>query len=230
MCLWKIRCTFGSNWPRPRQTAVFRKFGMSSSVRIRPNENAAQKRMRLTSGWSQIFAKAFLTDGQQMELGCEMSCRVAISPWLWTGQRRLDGFCLAGSLPIHSRRTQWSFGHAVPSPVSEWTHQFRGVRWRLCCPRIVFDNAFLTEKQTYLSQMDPRWVLSSTQSGQGDRRIYIEYATKTSNPNFPPRIGLGGACSEDQAADPQLVWHYAHHRASSAIHTVRRTDSFQKPA
>ncbi|HUY35492.1 MAG TPA: hypothetical protein VMV69_22305 [Pirellulales bacterium] len=29
-----------------------------------------------------------------------------------------------------------------------------------------------------------------------DRHIYIEFATKTSNPNFPPCVGLGGACRE----------------------------------
>lgn len=96
---------------------------------------------------------------------------------------------------------------AVRTP---YLHQFQNghISFEVCggdfaAQRIVFDNAFLTEKQTYLSQIDPLWALSSTQKGQGDRRVYIELATKTSNPNFPPRVGLGGACTEEQAADPR---------------------------
>ena len=69
--------------------------------------------------------------------------------------------------------------------------------------RTVFDNAFLTEKQVYLKHNDPRWILLSTRKSPKDHRIYIEFTTKTSNPNFPPRVGLGGACSEKQAADPR---------------------------
>lgn len=69
--------------------------------------------------------------------------------------------------------------------------------------RTVYDNAFLTEKQTYLNNRLPQGFVLSTLKSHPDRRIYIEFATKTSNPNFPPRVGLGGACSEDQAADPK---------------------------
>jgi hypothetical protein len=69
------------------------------------------------------------------------------------------------------------------------------------CRRTVIDNAFLTEKQQYLNNTAPSWVSMHTRSP--DRHTYIEFATKTSNPNFPPRVGLGGACSEEQAADPR---------------------------
>jgi len=69
--------------------------------------------------------------------------------------------------------------------------------------RTVVDNAFLTEKQQYLANPQPQWHLMSTLSGQPQRHNYIEFATKTSNPNFPPRVGLGGACSEEQIADPR---------------------------
>jgi hypothetical protein len=69
--------------------------------------------------------------------------------------------------------------------------------------RTVYDNAFLTEKQKYLSNKYPQAFSLSTLHSQKQRNIYIEFATKTSNPNFPPRVGLGGACSEKQAADPQ---------------------------
>lgn len=68
--------------------------------------------------------------------------------------------------------------------------------------RTVVDNAFLTEKQQYLANATPQWRLVDTLSTL-DRNVYIEFATKTSNPNFPPRVGLGGACSEEQVADPR---------------------------
>jgi mono/diheme cytochrome c family protein/uncharacterized protein YneF (UPF0154 family) len=68
--------------------------------------------------------------------------------------------------------------------------------------RTVVDNAFLTERQQYLADALPRWRLVDSLASL-DRNVYIEFATKTSNPNFPPRVGLGGACSEEQAADPR---------------------------
>jgi mono/diheme cytochrome c family protein len=68
--------------------------------------------------------------------------------------------------------------------------------------RTVVDNAFLTEKQQYLANTTPQWRLVDTLSSL-DRNVYVEFATKTSNPNFPPRVGLGGACSEEQVADPR---------------------------
>jgi hypothetical protein len=68
--------------------------------------------------------------------------------------------------------------------------------------RTVVDNAFLTEKQQYLANATTQWRLVDTLSSL-DRNVYVEFATKTSNPNFPPRVGLGGACSEEQVADPR---------------------------
>jgi len=69
--------------------------------------------------------------------------------------------------------------------------------------RTVVDNAFLTEKQNYLDRKDTAWELMSTMSNMPERHVYLEFATKTSNPNFPPRVGLGAACSEEQVADPR---------------------------
>lgn len=69
--------------------------------------------------------------------------------------------------------------------------------------RIVVDNAFLTERQQYLNDPLPKWQIVDGLSSQQDRNVYIEFATKTSNPNFPPRVGLGGACTEEQTADPR---------------------------
>lgn len=69
--------------------------------------------------------------------------------------------------------------------------------------RAVFSNAFLTEKQVYLKHADPKWELMSTIKGKQDGRVYLEFATKTSNPNFPPRVGLGGKTTAEQEADPR---------------------------
>ena len=80
--------------------------------------------------------------------------------------------------------------------------------------RLIVDNAFLTERQQYLKDPEPYWVrLSTTAAAKTNRpqteleveeaRIYVEVATKTSNPNFPPRVNLGGECTEEQARDPR---------------------------
>jgi hypothetical protein len=69
--------------------------------------------------------------------------------------------------------------------------------------RIVIDNAFLTERQTYLARRDPAWSSQSTLHELQGRKVYVELATKSSNANFPPRVGLGGSCSEAQAAEPR---------------------------
>lgn len=69
--------------------------------------------------------------------------------------------------------------------------------------RTVVDNAFLTERQVYLKQPGLGWARISTHQNMKQRRIYIELATKTSNPNFPPRVGLGGKCTDEQISDPR---------------------------
>ncbi|WP_072022268.1 PSD1 and planctomycete cytochrome C domain-containing protein [Zavarzinella formosa] len=69
--------------------------------------------------------------------------------------------------------------------------------------RTIVDNAFLAERQSYLANADPAFRHYSTFPEMKDRRVFVEFATKTSNPYFPPRVGLGGACSEAQAADPK---------------------------
>jgi hypothetical protein len=69
--------------------------------------------------------------------------------------------------------------------------------------RTVIDNAFLTEKQHYVNQRQPTWHFVEQPADVQNRRVYVELATKTSNPNFPPRVGLGGECSEQQVADPK---------------------------
>lgn len=68
--------------------------------------------------------------------------------------------------------------------------------------RSVIDNAFLCEKQEYLNQKHVAWQLMNTFGGQRQRHIYLEFATKASNPNFPPRWGLGALLSEQQMSDP----------------------------
>ncbi len=80
--------------------------------------------------------------------------------------------------------------------------------------RLVVDNAFLTERQKYLDTLSPAWTQVAARAREkGDRaqtpleaeetRVYVEVATKASNPNFPPRVGLGGKCTEEQTREPQ---------------------------
>ncbi len=68
--------------------------------------------------------------------------------------------------------------------------------------RRVVDNAFLCEKQTYYANPRYNWKVESTFPGQEQRRIYFEFATKASNPNFPPRQGLGTKLTDEMIADP----------------------------
>ena len=56
--------------------------------------------------------------------------------------------------------------------------------------RTIFENGFLTERQTYLDAPSLSWLRMSTRPDYRAHRVYQEIATKTSNPNFPPRMGL----------------------------------------
>lgn len=68
--------------------------------------------------------------------------------------------------------------------------------------RTIVDNAFLTERQSYLTP-EPGWKQFSTFPDMKERGIYVEFATKASNPNFPPRVGLGPDLTEAQINDPR---------------------------
>ena len=67
--------------------------------------------------------------------------------------------------------------------------------------RRVIDNAFLCEKQTYLDKARYQWLPFTTYKDMPQRRIYVEFVTKASNPNFPPRWGLG--LSKQAMVDPR---------------------------
>ena len=78
--------------------------------------------------------------------------------------------------------------------------------------RLIVDNSFRTERQTYLKDHRPHWIRHSNtadartnrspgQDESAETRIYIELATKASNPNFPPRVGLGPDVSAAEARD-----------------------------
>ncbi|MEO2023439.1 MAG: DUF1549 domain-containing protein, partial [Pirellulaceae bacterium] len=69
--------------------------------------------------------------------------------------------------------------------------------------RRVIDNAFLCEKQTYLDKSRYQWLPFTTYKEMPQRRIYVEFVTKGSNPNFPPRWGLGAKLSKQAMADPR---------------------------
>lgn len=84
----------------------------------------------------------------------------------------------------------------------------------LAAQRLVVDNAFLTERQKSLDTLSPSWTRVAARAREkGDRaqtpleeaemRVYVEVATKASNPNFPPRVGLAGKDSEKRIHEPQ---------------------------
>lgn len=115
------------------------------------------------------------------------------------------GQLLPGGLMTHRLSTR--LNGAVRTP---YLRQFKNaylsfeyVGGDFAAQRTVIDNGFLTEKQGYLDSAQPAWLTLSTLPSMSERHNYIEFATKTSNPNFPPRVGLGGACSDEQIADPR---------------------------
>jgi len=112
---------------------------------------------------------------------------------------------------------------AVRSPYLDHTGRgrisFQAAGGDFAAHRLVVSNAFLTERQTYMKDSQPRWTTMSptpaaiiakggfgqelTDKEDAEFRTWVELATKTSNPNFPPRVGLGGECTEEQARDPR---------------------------
>lgn len=69
--------------------------------------------------------------------------------------------------------------------------------------RTIIDNAFIAERQKYLKNPESEWLTLSTFPESPERRVYHEFATKASNPNFPPRWGLGDQLSKEQIDDPR---------------------------
>ena len=68
--------------------------------------------------------------------------------------------------------------------------------------RTIVDNAFLTERQKYLDSLGMSWLRLSTYPQYRDRKVYVELATKTSNPNFPPRMGLLKNLTAEEISNP----------------------------
>jgi len=69
--------------------------------------------------------------------------------------------------------------------------------------RTIFENGFLTERQKYLDSPTPAWLRLSTHPEYRAHHVYHEIATKTSNPNFPPRMGLSKPdVNAEQISDP----------------------------
>ena len=70
--------------------------------------------------------------------------------------------------------------------------------------RLVVDNGFLTEREWgYMEDDELHWVCHTQNAADksawpksaveaAETRNYLEFTTKTSNPYFPPRYGLGG--------------------------------------
>jgi len=79
----------------------------------------------------------------------------------------------------------------------------------------IVGNAFMTERQVYLKTIQPQWAKLSladggspdmprTEEEKAEMKVCAEVATKTSNPNFPPRIGLiQKVATFEQERDPR---------------------------
>ncbi|MBA63318.1 MAG: hypothetical protein CMJ76_13255 [Planctomycetaceae bacterium] len=67
--------------------------------------------------------------------------------------------------------------------------------------RTVIDNAFLCEKQQYYAEDRYSWKTLNLYKEE-ERKIFLEFTTKTSNPNFPPRWGLGKKLTESMETSP----------------------------
>jgi hypothetical protein len=78
--------------------------------------------------------------------------------------------------------------------------------------RLIIDNSYRTERQKYLEDDHLHWIRYSTTAKAKTNRspsaveaseikVYVELATKASNPNFPPRLGLGPDISGREARD-----------------------------
>lgn len=121
-----------------------------------------------------------------------------------TGEKAIDAI-LVGGLCTNSLSPRMNGALRTPwtKLIGPGQFSFEVAGGDFAARRIVVDNAFLTERQQYLNNLLPKWQLADGLAAQTDRNVYMEFATKTSNPNFPPRVGLGGACSEEQAADPR---------------------------
>ena len=77
------------------------------------------------------------------------------------------------------------------------------------------DNAFMTERQTYLNSNQTQWKplfpvggssgdMPKTDQEKAEMRIWSEVATKASNPNYPPRTGLiRKYANVEQEGDPR---------------------------
>ena len=73
----------------------------------------------------------------------------------------------------------------------------------LSAHRTVIDNAFLTERQFYIDSPEMSWLSLPTYPNYPDRKVFLELATKASNPNFPPRMGLEKYLSDEEIRDPK---------------------------
>jgi hypothetical protein len=79
----------------------------------------------------------------------------------------------------------------------------------------IVGNAFMTERQVYLKTIQPQWAKLSladggspdmprTEEEKAEMKVCAEVATKASNPNFPPRIGLiQKVATFEQERDPR---------------------------
>jgi len=176
--------------------ALGEKYQAESTQRATKNNETftllADLREGIPDGWTRDGS------GTREQVPCG-DFRVSLS-----GDRAIEPLTLGGIL---TASVSSKLNGAIRSPylntISDPFVSFQVAGGDFAAHRTVIDNAFLTEKQVYLVSPTAAWQQFSTFPSMPERHIFLEYVTKTSNPNFPPRVGLGGATTAEQEADPR---------------------------
>jgi hypothetical protein len=176
--------------------ALSETYGAESVKRVRGNSEkftlVADLREQIPGNW------AVDGSGTRQRVGCG-DFRVSLS-----GEKAIEPLTLGGILTASvSSRLNGALRSPYLSTIEDPFLSIQVAGGDFAAHRTVIDNAFLTEKQVYLVSPVASWQQFSTFPTMRERHIFLEYVTKTSNPNFPPRVGLGGATTAEQEADPR---------------------------
>tara|TARA_Y100001968_G_C19450516_1_gene768225 strand:+ start:3974 stop:7231 length:3258 start_codon:yes stop_codon:yes gene_type:complete len=167
----------------------------TSDARAKQNN---ETHFRLIADFSQGPVEGWFTDGQ----GIEYLTR----PGAFTLQQG-DQFINALMLPgIATSNLSTKLNGALRSPLASNIDGFflhaLAAGGDFAAHRTVIDNAFLCEKQSFYSNDRYQWKVVNLHKGEPKRRTYAEWATKSSNPNFPPRWGLAREINEEVEKSP----------------------------
>lgn len=151
----------------------------------------------LVADFRQGDVEGWFTDGHGIET-ITKSGEFTVHP----GDEFIKSLLLPG---IATSRLSTKLNGVLRSPLSKkfsgsFLHVFAS-GGNLAAQRTVIDNAFLCEKQQYYASDRYSWNTLNLYNEQ-ERKIFFEFATKTSNPNFPPRWGLGTKLTEAMETSP----------------------------